>query len=355
MLTRRCRRLGSKALLWVLACLVALACRSRAAPPVAAGSFSLAGAGSTSVAPFLRQALAAYTRGKPIRITYQPAGSGAGIEQFSANQVDFVVADAPLDGMDLALVGHTGGPVAQFPILLQAVAVVYNEPKIAAPIRLDGAVLAAIFMGAVTTWNNPAIARLNPRLRLPYDRIAPVHRWDSSGTTAAFTAYLSQASRAWAHQIGTGNAVAWRGGFHGIDSSGVARWVRLHEGAIGYVEMQDALAQHLPFALLKNRAGVFVPPTSRSIAAAAMGVPGVSAARPSIVNAPGRASYPLACYAWVALRQTPHPPEMAVALSRLFQWLIIGGRAYAHPPRYLPLPAGVQRRAAYILASIHAP
>lgn len=338
--------------LGAVACAIAVVGQPPGALPAQAGSLSLTGAGSTFVAPFFDRALVAYTHGKPIRASYQAIGSGAGIWQFSGNKIDFVAADAPLDGMDLALVSRSGGPVVQVPIVLGAVVVAYNEPKLSGALRLDGATLAAMFMGTITTWNSPTIGRLNPHLRLPADRIGAVHRWDSSGTTATFTSYLSQSSRAWAQQIGTGKAVAWPGGFHGTDSAGVASWIRRHEGTIGYVQWQDALKNHLPYVMLKNRAGAFVLPTAASVGAAAAQFPKVSAANPAIVNAPGRRSYPLAAYSWVSLRRQPRMRELGLALAQLFRWLDTRGQIFARPLGYVPLPSATQRQAITALAGI---
>ena len=321
--------------------------------PAHAYALSLVGAGSTFEAPFLNRAFAAYARGEPITISYQAVGSGSGIQLFSGNKVDFGGTDVPMSGMERALATRSGGPVVQVPVILGGVAVAYNEPKIgAAPLRLDGATLAAIFMGRITSWSDPAIVRLNPGVRLPHDHIYPVHRQDSSGTTYAFTSYLSAVSPAWARAIGWGKAVAWPRGFRGNGSRGVADWVRRHEGAIGYMEMRYAAAALLPVARLRNAAGAFVALTPASVRAAAAHFPHMDGAHASIVDARGSGSYPIASYSWVLLRQRPASREQGTALVRLFRWLTTAGQAYAIPLDYVPLPATARQLAASGLDSI---
>jgi phosphate transport system substrate-binding protein len=314
----------------------------------------LTGAGSTFDVPFFQRAFAAYTQHYGVAINYRAVGSGAGIQQFIDNAVDFGASDVPMNQLEQSLAMSTGGPVVEIPIALGGVAIAYNEPKVVGkhPLQLDGSTLAAIFLGQITYWDDPAIARLNPGVRLPPDRIEPVHRQDSSGTTYIFTNYLAQVSHAWAMAVGTGKSVAWPVGAGGMGSPGVASWLARHEGSIGYVELNYAIDNHIPYASMKNAAGVFVAPTLASVTAAAAQFPHFDAGNFSIVNAPGAASYPIAGYSWVLLRVRQADPAVGDTLVRLFHWLTTTGQTIAGQLNYAPLPPVAQQRASTGLNSI---
>jgi phosphate transport system substrate-binding protein len=276
-------------------------------------------------------------------------GSGAGIQRFIDNAVDFGASDVPMNNIEQTLSSVSGSPVVQIPIALGGVAIAYNEPKIraGASLQLDGSTLANIFLNKITKWNDPAIEALNPGLQLPDAAIRPVHRSDSSGTTYIFTDYLSTVSPAWKSEVGTGKSVAWpNGGYDGKGSPGVADWVQRHEGGIGYVELSYAIAAHIQYMRIKNSAGSFVAPTLGSVTAAASQFPQVSASRFSIVNAPGAESYPIAGYSWVLLRQHPTDQARAQALQKLFRWLVSSdGQSFATHLNYAPIPSVAQSQA----------
>jgi phosphate transport system substrate-binding protein len=321
------------------------------------GTPMVLGAGSTFDAPFFATAFPEYARGTPLVVNYQAVGSGGGIQKFIDGDVDFAASDVPMNQLELTLAQHTVGPVVQIPAVLGGVAIAYNEPRLVGNTRLqlDGPTLAAIFLGKITRWDDPAIVRLNPGLRLPDDQIHPVHRSDSSGTTYIFTDYLSAVSSTWAAGVGRGKSVAWPAGFHGEGSPGVSQWMVGHEGSIGYVELKYAIENHLSYALIRNRSGAFIAPTVAGVSAAAAQFPTVSASNFSIVNAPGQGAYPIAGYSWILLRGHPRTQASGTALVKLFRWFTTSGQRLAAPLNYAPLPLAVQAEATAGLATITVP
>src|SRR5919204_117999 len=226
-----------------------------------AATVSLVGAGSTFDLPFFTAAFKAYARSHHVAVNYQGIGSGGGIQQFTANTIDFGASDVPMNAAELAAATRTGGAVVQIPVALGGVAIAYNLPGVArGQLRLDGATLAKIFMGKITTWNDRAITRLNPSLRLPNLSILPVHRSESSGTTYITTDYLTSVSSEWAKTLGKGKIVSWPTGLGGKGNPGVAAAIKQQPGAIGHVELAYALANHIPYLALENKAGAYVLP-----------------------------------------------------------------------------------------------
>ena len=322
-----------------------------AATPARAATVSLVGAGSTFDLPFFTAAFKAYGRSHHVSVNYQGIGSGGGIQQFTANTIDFGATDVPMNAAELEAATRTGGPVVQIPVALGGVAIAYNLPGVGrGRLRLDGTTLAKIFMGRITTWNDRAIARLNPALKLPHLSILPVHRSESSGTTYITTDYLTSVSSEWAKTLGTGKIVSWPTGLGGKGNPGVAAAIKQHPGAIGYIELAYALANHIPYLALKNKAGAYVLPSQATVGAAATRFPHVSYQHFSIVNAAGRTSYPIAGYSWVLLRQ--HPRHNAAALVQLVHWTVTSGQSYAAQLNYVALPTAVQMQALQALNGI---
>jgi phosphate transport system substrate-binding protein len=232
------------------------------------------------------------------------------------------------------------------------VAIAYNLPGVGrGELRLDGATLARIFMRKITTWNDPAIARLNPSLKLPNLSILPIHRTESSGTTYITTDYLTSVSSDWANTLGKGKTVDWPAStLGGKGNPGVAAAIQQHPGAIGYVELAYAIDNNIPYLKIKNKAGAYVLPSKVTVGAAAAQFPHLSYTRFSIVNASGPTSYPIAGYSWVLLRQ--HPRRSGAALVNLFRWIVTGGQSYAAQLNYVPLPTAVRSQAMQALNSI---
>ncbi len=304
--------------------------------------------------PFFSRAFDAYRAITPgVTVNYQSIGSGGGISQFSAQTVDFGATDVPMSGNELA--GVPGGPsnVLQIPVALGGIAVVYDVPGAQAHLIMPPGALAAIFLGTVTRWSDAAIAKANPGSSLPDLPIVVVHRADSSGTTFIFTDYLSVVSPAWRSKVGTAKSVRWPAassiGMKG--NEGVAGQVKNTPGAIGYVELAYALQTDMPYASLVNSSGAVVTPSIASVKAAAAANPEVSPTRFSIVDAPGKGSYPLAGYTWALLRKHYDDGAKQAALCRLFHWLENDGQKLAPSIDYVDLPPTVSARATSALGA----
>jgi phosphate transport system substrate-binding protein len=297
---------------------------------------TLTGAGSTYVAPFLAAAFAKYHQQHPaVTVNYSPVGSSAGIAAISAKQVNFGASDVPMNANELA--AAQGGPVTQVPDALGAEGVAYNlDLPAGARLHLTGPVLAAIFLGQITHWNDPAITALNPGITLPPASIAVVHRSDGSGTTYIFSNYLSSVDPAWAAKVGTGKTLNWPAGEGAEGNGSVTSTVYRTPFSIGYVEQAYSQGLVLPFAAIRNQAGSYVLPSTQSITAAAAQKPDITPTDFSIVNQPGASSYPISGYSW-ALVYT-HQPSQATgqALVTMLDWLTHDGQASAAANLYVP-------------------
>ena len=316
---------------------------------------TLTGAGSTYVAPFFAAAFAKYHQQHPaVTVNYSPVGSSAGIAAISAKQVDFGASDVPMNASELA--AAQGGPVTQVPDALGAEGVAYNlDLPAGARLHLTGPVLAAIFLGQITHWNDPAITALNPGITLPAASIAVVHRSDGSGTTYIFSNYLSSIDTAWAAKVGTGKTLNWPAGEGAEGNGSVTSTVFRTPFSIGYVEQAYSQGLVLPFAAIRNQAGNYVLPSTQSITAAAAQKPDITPTDFSIVNQPGASSYPISGYSW-ALIYT-HQPDQATgqALVTMLDWLAHDGQASAAANLYVPLPSQVQQLARTMLQKVTGP
>jgi len=328
-----------------------------APPSVAAdGTVRLTGAGSTFDAPFFDLAFPTYEQQHPgVAISYAAVGSSAGITAFTAGQADFGASDVPASPTDLA--SARGGAAVQVPVDLGAVVVAYNLPLPGGPsrLRLTGPVIARIFLGQITYWNDPAITALNPHVDIPRWPITVVHRSDGSGTTYIFSNYLSAVSPAWATQVGTGRSLHWPTGYGADGNPGVAAAISRISFAIGYIERSYAKGPALAYAAIANQAGNYTIPTTQAIAADAAARPAITAASFSIVNEPGPASYPICGYSWVivSVRQPSQAPGQT--LASLLSWLTGAGQAYAATLGYVPLPPAIQQLATTTLQQLTGP
>ena len=315
----------------------------------------LTGAGSTYVAPFFALAFARYHQQHPaVTVNYSPVGSSAGIAAISARQVNFGASDVPMNASELA--AAKGGPVTQVPDALGAEGVAYNlNLPAGARLHLTGPVLAAIFLGQITHWNDPAITALNPGITLPAASIAVVHRSDGSGTTYIFSNYLSSVDPAWAAKVGTSKTLKWPVGEGAEGNGSVTSTVFRTPFSIGYVEQAYSQGLVLPFAEIRNQAGNYVLPSTQTIAAAAAQKPDITPTDFSIVNQPGASSYPISGYSW-ALIYT-HQPSQATGqdLVTMLDWLTHDGQAYAAANLYVPLPAQVRQLAHTMLGQVTGP
>jgi phosphate transport system substrate-binding protein len=316
----------------------------------AAAATQLTGAGSSFDYPFFSKAFYIFSQKNPdVTVNYQSIGSGGGIQQFSAKNVDFGATDVPMNAAELS---RAGQPVLQIPVTLGGAAVAYNLPGVTATIRLTRQVLADIYLGKILKWNDPQIAKLNRGVALPDMSIVVVHRSDGSGTSYIFTDFLSHVSPEWKNKVGVGKSVSWPApssvGAKG--NEGVAGQVRSTPGAIGYVELAYVIENQMPAALLQNKAGKWVACAQDTVAAAAATKPQVSATDFSIVDAAGENSYPISGYSWVVVYKKPADPARAKLLYNVLSWLVgPQGQANAKSVDYVPLPANVQARAAATL------
>lgn len=365
-------RLAARLLCAAAACATALACTtdttSRAADTTAVGRsaevVNLTGAGATFPYPLYARWFNEYARLRNVRINYQSIGSGGGIRQVVARTVDFGATDVPMTDTERA---DARVRVLHIPMAIGAVAVTYNLPSLTRPLQLDGTVLADIFLGRVTRWNDPRIAALNPRVALPDAAILVVHRADGSGTSFIFSDFLAAVSPAWASGPGRGKDVRWPVGIGGKGNEGVAGQVKQMPGALGYVEVVYARQNRLPVVHLQNRAGRFVSPMPFEIASAAAAVlesaldaPATPGAAPtdsslravaeladlrlSLVNAPGPQSYPIASFTWMLLAPDAVGPVKTRQIAQFLRWALLDGSDIASSLGYVPLPSDAAAR-----------
>jgi phosphate transport system substrate-binding protein len=324
--------------------LVAAACGSSSSAggttssPSAPAVSSLVGAGSTLVAPLISQWQPAYNTAYGVAVTYGAIGSGGGIAQITARTVDFGCSDAPLTPDQFS----AAKGVVQIPWALAATVVAYNVKGVPNQLKLTGPVLADIWMGKITMWNDPAIARLNPGVSLPATKITPVYRSDGSGDTYAFTDYLSRISPAWKSQIGNSTQVQFPAGLGGKGNAGVGGVLASTNGSIGYIAIAYVLENKFDFALVQNAAGKYPVPGVASIAAAAAALTSVPANNQvSIVDPPASApgAYPISTFSYVMVPKSGAPK--AAALRAFLGWAITAGQTYGAPLDFAPLPARI--------------
>lgn len=307
----------------------------------AASAAEITGAGSTFVYPVLSKWSADYSK-TGTRVNYQSIGSGGGIAQIKAGTVDFGASDKPLPPPELAASG-----LAQFPVVIGAIAPVVNIPGVGpGQIRFTGPLLAAIYLGGIKRWNDPAITRLNPRLKLPDMAIAVVHRSDGSGTTFNWAHYLGQVSPIWKSNVGEGTSVQWPTGVGGKGNEGVAAYVNQIPGAIGYVEYAYVIQNHMKWGFVQNSAGRFIAPTVKGFQAAAATADWAKAKDFDLVitNAPGPDAYPITATTFVLMHKAPANPARSNEALQFFKWSLEHGQADAAALDYVSLPAPLVAR-----------
>ena len=318
-----------------------------------AQSVDLTGAGATFPYPIYSKWFNDYAQATGIKINYQSIGSGGGIRQLSEQTVDFGASDSPMSDQELA--NAKGGAVLHFPTVMGAVVITYNIPGVAKPLNLTGALIADIFSGKVTKWNDAQIVAQNRGVALPNSDILVVHRSDGSGTTYIFSDYLTAVSPDWSSTLGKGKEIKWPVGLGGKGNEGVAGQVKQTPGAIGYVELAYAKQNKLPYANIRNAAGRYVTPTIASVTAAAAGMklPSNTDYRVSIVNAPGKDSYPISSMTWLLVYQNQLDRVKGQKLVDFLRWAYTSGEKSAEALDYAPLPAALRARLEKRLASIN--
>ncbi|HYP25156.1 MAG TPA: phosphate ABC transporter substrate-binding protein PstS [Blastocatellia bacterium] len=319
--------------------------------PGAAGSngeVRLQGAGATFPNPLYQKWFSEYNRSHAgVKFDYQSIGSGGGIKQVSEQTVDFGGTDAPMKDEDLK---NAKGEILHVPTVLGAVVLTYNLPGVQGELKLTPEAVAGIYLGQITTWDDPAIASMNAGLNLPSTSITSVHRSDGSGTSFVFTDYLSKVSPSWKEKVGAGTSVQWPGGSNALGAKGnegVTGQVKQTPNSIGYVELIYAEQQKLPVVTLKNAAGQMVKPTLESITAAAASIAGQMPddLRVSITNAPGASAYPISAFTYLLVYKDQKEPVKGKALVDFLWWAIHDGQRMASEMGYAPLPAEVVAKA----------
>jgi phosphate transport system substrate-binding protein len=321
-----------------LAVAVALA---TAGASLAAQSVQINGAGATFPDPIYQKWFSEYNKLHPdVRINYQAVGSGAGIRQLTTQTVFFGASDGPMSQEQLLA---APGKVLHFPTVLGGVVPVYNIPGMSAELKFSGPVLANIFLGTVTKWNDPAITALNPGVQLPGTDITIAHRSDGSGTTYIFTDYLAKVSPEWKKRVGVNASVNWPVGVGGKGSDGVTGLVKQTPGAIGYVELTYALTNKMSYGSVQNAAGKFVRASTDSVTAAADAAAKNMPAdfRVSITNPPGDAAYPIASFTWLLFYESPKDKSQGKMMADFLKWAITDGQKFAPDLGYAPLPKPV--------------
>ncbi len=324
---------GVTALAVVVLALVAAAAAGARTDRAANGG-SLTGAGSTFVYPLMSQWVTGYQQTAGVNITYGSVGSGAGITQITARTVDFGASDAPLTPSQATACNSC----VQIPWAVSGTAVDYNVPGVPQHIKLTGTVIADIYMGKITNWNDPAIAKLNSGVTFPNLAITVVHRSDGSGTTYDWTNYLSDINAQWKNQVGSATSVSWPVGVGGNGSSGVAALVHQTSGAIGYTDVAYAVANHFQTAKVQNAAGKWLLPNNANIQAAANTVTKVPADNALDINNPSKAAptaYPICTFTYVIV---PTSSPNASLLRQFIFWALTTGQKYGPPLRYMKIP-----------------
>jgi len=303
-----------------------------------AAAQDVTGAGASFPAPLYARWASDYHKATGAKVNYQSVGSGAGIRQIDAKTVDFGASDMPLKDEELKAKG-----LVQFPTVIGGVIPVVNIQGVApGQLRLNGAILAGIYLGKISKWSDAAIQALNPGLTLPDAAIAPVRRADGSGTTFIFTNYLSKVSPEWKSKVGEGTAVNWPTGVGGKGNEGVAAFVGRMPNAIGYVEYAYVKQNRMTYALMQNAEGKVVAPEDQAFKAAAAGADWNRSFHQILTNQPGAAAWPITGATFILMHRQQEKPAQASAVLKFFEWAYQNGDRTADELDYVPMPASVK-------------
>jgi len=314
------------------------------------GDSELLGAGATFPYPLYSKMFDAYNQQRGVKVNYQAIGSGGGIKQLLEKTVDFGGTDAFMTDEELKVAAM---PIVHVPTCLGAVVLTYNLPG-NPELKFTPQIVADVFLGKITQWNDTSIAEANPGAALPGMAIVVVHRSDGSGTTSIFSDYLSKVSAEWKDKVGAGKSLNWPAGLGAKGNPGVAGLIKQLPGSVGYVELIYASQNKMPVAVIKNKAGAFVEPGIKSVSAAAVTqIPADT--RVSITDTDAKDGYPISGFTWLVLYQEQNyggSSQRAAELLRLVSWMIHDGQQFAEPLEYSPLPKDVIIKAEKILASV---
>jgi phosphate transport system substrate-binding protein len=317
---------------------IALLCLALAVPGFA--QTTLNGAGATFPYPMYSKWFSKYHDAHPdIQINYQSIGSGGGIRQVLAGTVDFGASDGPMSDEQLS---QSKVKILHVPTVLGAVVPAYNVPGVTGEIKFTPEILAGIFLGKISNWNDKAIAAANSGVKFPDQAIVVIHRSDGSGTTFIFTDYLSKVSADWKGQAGAGTSIKWPVGLGGKGNEGVAGMIRQMQGSIGYIELIYAVQNKIPYGTVKNAAGEFVKASLDSVTAAAASVKAMPADfRVSITNAPGKDAYPISSFTWLLIPAQSKDAAKGKIIADFLSWMVEDGQKMTAELTYAPLPASV--------------
>jgi phosphate transport system substrate-binding protein len=328
---------------------IALLCVVLAVP--AFGQTTLNGAGATFPNPMYQKWFSEYHKAHPdIQFNYQSIGSGGGIRQVLAQTVDFGASDGPMTDQQLS---EAKTKILHIPTVLGAVVPAYNVPGVSGELKFSPEALAGIFLGKITTWNDPVIAKANPGVNLPAQSIIVLHRSDGSGTSYIFTDYLSKVSSEWANGPGKGTSVKWPVGLGGKGNEGVAGMIRQMQGGIGYIELIYAVQNKIDYGLVKNSAGTFVKASLESVTAAAASAKSMPADfRVSITNPPGKDAYPISSFTWLLIPEKSKETAKGKILADFLNWMVDDGQKMTADLTYAPLPENVAAKVKGAIKSV---
>lgn len=321
---------------------VVMVCALLAMPLV--GQTTLNGAGATFPYPMYSKWFSEYHKiHSDIQINYQSIGSGGGIRQVTEGTVDFGASDMPMTDDQLKEAQtKLKTTVLNIPTVLGAVVPAYNIPGVTAELKFTPDVLAGIFLGRISNWNDPAISAINPGVKFPNQEIIVVHRSDGSGTTFVWTDYLSKVSPDWKAQVGSGTSVKWPKGMGGKGNEGVAGLIRQLPGSLGYVELIYAVQNNIPYGSVRNSAGIFLKASLEGVTAAAASAPKMPADfRVSITNAPGKDAYPISTFTWLLIPKQSKDAAKGKILADFLSWMANDGQRMTTALSYAPLPENV--------------
>jgi len=334
--------------------LATAACSSNSSSTSGGGGsgVALTGAGATFPDPIYEQWFEQFKAVQPgTSINYQAIGSGGGVEQFTAKTVDFGASDAPLQTDEISALP---GPYIEVPTVLGGVVIAYNVSGLESGLKLDGATAAKIFQGQITTWNDPAIAALNPGVTLPATPISVVHRSDDSGTTFVFTSWLSSQSKAWESAVGADKSVNWPTGTGGDGNDGVAAAISQTDGSIGYLSFDFAVSSGLGIADIKRNDGTYVTPSVESISKAGGDLKLPISPDTNILNAKAQGAYPIASTTYLLLYKDETDAAKAQAIFDFVTWALTKGQDSVKQLNYSPLPSAVATQALHALSEMTA-
>jgi phosphate transport system substrate-binding protein len=323
-----------------LACVAALALAA-ASVAVLAQTMQINGAGATFPYPIYSKWFSEYNKVHPnVQINYQSIGSGGGIRQVTEQTVFFGATDGPMTEEQLKA---APGPLVHLPTVMGAVVPVYNIPNVTSDLKFNGDVLAGIYLGKISKWNDPAIAKLNAGVNLPATDITVVHRSDGSGTTYIWVDYLSKVSPDFKTKVGVATSVNWPVGLGGKGNEGVSGLVTQTPGSIGYVELIYALQNKISYGSVQNAAGEFVKASVQAVTTAAAGAAANMPAdfRVSITNAPGKGAYPVSSFTWLLLYENPKDKAQSKTMVDFVKWALTDGQKFCADLGYASLPASV--------------